>query len=173
MGGPIELGDLLPDRTLRPLGGGRTVRVGPNRGRAQVLAVTHPEPCEACISYVTSLQQAAAQVQGERAEVAAVVTPAWQEAAAYLSVPALMDDGVVSSLLSRSLEPVVTVADRFGQLFARFDAGTDHLFPAHEDILTTLLNIGIGCPECGVPDVPSATVLPDWDATSGGIRILQ
>lgn len=169
----IALGDLLPDRTLRPLGGGRAVRVGPNRGRAQVLALIHPEPCEACISYMTSLQQAAELIRVERAEVATVVTPSWQDAAASLPLPAVIDDGVVSSMLSRSQEPVVTVADRFGQLFARFEAGPDHDFPTQEEILTTLLNIGISCPECGVPDVPCATVLPEWDATSGGMRLLQ
>lgn len=173
MEGPIQPGDLLPARDLRPVGGGRAVRVGPNLRRAQVLALTHQEPCEACAAYLTSLYQAADLIEGEGAEVAAIVPPHWEERAASLPLRTLVDDGVLSSLLSRWHEPVVTVADRFGQVFARFDAGSDHFFPPHERILTSLLDIGIGCPECGVPDVPCATLLPEWDATSGGMRLLQ
>ncbi|MDP8953454.1 MAG: hypothetical protein M3N37_00750 [Actinomycetota bacterium] len=169
----LEPGDVLPGRALQPLSGGGAVRVGPNVRHAQVVVLTHPEPCEACATYLTSLHEAADLIEGEGAHAVAVVTPPWRNRAASIPLPALIDDGVISSRLSRSHQPVVAVADRFGQLFARFDAGEDHLFPAHERILTSLLGIGIGCPECGVPDVPCATVLPDWDATSGGMRLLQ
>lgn len=169
----IELGDLLPGRELAPLGTGRPVRVGANLSRSQVLVVTHPEPCEACAAYLASLHQVAGLIEGERAEVVAIVTSQWQDRAASIPLRAVVDDGLVYSLLTPSHEPVVTIADRFGQLFARFDAGRDHLFPAHERVVTGLIDIGIGCPECGVPDVPCPTVLPEWDATSGGMRLLQ
>lgn len=169
----MELGDVLASRSLRPLTAGDAVAAGGNLRRAQVLALTHPEPCAACAAYLTSLHEATELIEGERAEVLAIVTPQWEDRAASLPLPALVDDGVISSRLSRLHEPVVAIVDRFGQLFARFDAGDAHLFPEHEQILTCLLGIGIGCPECGVPDVPGPTVLPDWDATSGGMRILQ
>lgn len=169
----MELGDVLAYRSLRPLTAGEAVGVGSNVRRAQVLALTHSEPCAACAAYLVSLHEAAERIDGEKADVAAVVTPQWKEGAASLPLPALIDDGVISSRLSRRHEPVVAVVDRFGQLFARFDAGDDHRFPAPEQILTCLLGIGIGCPECGVPDVPGPTVLPEWDAMSGGMRILQ
>lgn len=169
----IEPGDVLSDRELRPLRGGRAARVGPNLRRAQVLVLTHPDPCEGCVAYLAAVHEAAELIEGERAEALAIVTVHWQDRAASIQLPALIDDGVVSSLLSSSHEPVVAVTDRFGQLFARYDAGSDHLFPELEWVLTSLLDIGIGCPECGVPDVPCPTVLPDWDATSGGMRLLQ
>ncbi len=169
----IQPGDVLAARDLPPLRGGRAVGVGPIRRRAQVLALTHHEPCEACEAYVSSLHEVAELIAGEGAEAVAIVTAQWQDRAGSILLPALIDDGVISSRLSRSHEPVVAVIDRFGQLFARFDAGGEHRFPAHERVLTSLLDIGIGCPECGVPDVPCSTVLPDWDATSGGMRLLQ
>lgn len=168
-----EPGDVLPDRALRPLWGASAVLVGPNRRRAQVLTLTHPEPCETCAAFLTSLHEAADLIKGEGAEAIAIVTLQWQDRAALIPLPALVDDGVISSRLSLAHEPVVAITDRFGQLFARFDAGHDHLFPTRERILTSLLDIGISCPECGVPDVPCPTVLPDWDATSGGMRLLQ
>ncbi len=163
---------MLPGRRLQPLGGGPPVRIGSNRSRAQVLVVAHSDPCDECAGYLEAFEPVAAAVRAEKGDVLALVGAGWEHHSS-LPVPAVIVDGVTLAALSPEGTPVVAVADRFGQLFARFDAGPDHLFPAHEDILTTLLNIGIGCPECGVPDVPSAAVLPDWDATSGGIRILQ
>lgn len=170
---PMEPGDLLPARDLAPLGGGSAVRVGPNLRRAQVLVVTHAEPCQPCAAYLASLHEQAESFKGECAEVLAIVTEQWHERAASIPVPALGDDGLISSYLSIPHRPAVTVTDRFGQLFACFDAGDDHTFPAPARLLTVLLDIGIGCPECGVPDVPCPTVLPEWDATSAGMRLLQ
>ncbi|HEV2810699.1 MAG TPA: hypothetical protein VGV93_09935 [Acidimicrobiales bacterium] len=169
----MEPGDLLAYRSLRPLTTGEAVGVGGNLRRAQVLVLPHSEPCAACAAYLALLHEAAERIEGENVDVVALVTPLWEELASSIPLPALIDDGVISSRLSRLHEPVVAIVDRFGQLFARFDAGDDHLFPAPEQILTCLLGIGIGCPECGVPDVPGGSVLPEWDARSGGMRILQ
>lgn len=169
----LESGDILPVLDLTPLGGGPVVRVGPNFLRAQVLALTHPQPCPGCAGYLRSLHEVAGLIQSERAEALAVVTAEWEGDAASVPLPTVVDHGVLAARLSPGGEPVVAVTDRFGQLFLRIDAGPDHDFPGHQRILTTLLDIGISCPECGVPDVPCPTVLPEWEATSGGIRLIQ
>jgi hypothetical protein len=175
MPAPLQPGDILPARHLRPLAGDAPVRVGAHRRRAQVVVVTHPEPCEACASYLASFDSISDLFTAENADVLAVVTPAWQDRATSLSLPvaALVDDGIVGGRLSPDQTPVVAVADRFGQLFTRVDAGPDHRFPDHRQILSSLLDIAIRCPECGVPDVPSVTTLPEPGTRSGGMRLVQ
>lgn len=169
----LQPGDILRARHLRPLVGDSPVRVGAHRRRAQVIVVTHPEPCEECASYLTSFDSVTSLIAAENADVVAVVTPGWQERAPSLPVPALVDDGVIGERLSPDQAPVVAVADRFGQLFTRFDASADHLFPDHRKILSSLLDIAIRCPECGVPDVPSVTTIPEPGTSSGGMRLVQ
>ncbi len=68
---------------------------------------------------------------------------------------------------------MVAVADRFGQLFALFAAGPEHRFPEPAEVLGTLVDIAIRCPECGVPDVPSLSTIPQPGSTSGGMRLDQ
>ncbi len=164
---------MLPGRHLRPLVGDSPVRVGAHRRRAQVVVVTHRQPCEECASYLSSFDAVTGLIAAENADVLAVLTPAWQERAPSLPIPALVDDGVIGGRLSPDEAPVVAVADRFGQLFSRFDAGSDHLFPDHRQLLSSLLDIAIRCPECGVPDVPSVRTLPEPGTSSGGMRLVQ
>lgn len=166
----VQPGDILPARRLPPLSGGAAVPVGAHRSRSQVLVVTHPEACDGCASYLATFAGVLDRVRTEKGDVLALVGAAWGEAPAP-PVPALLDDGTGARLLSPAGTPVVAVADRFGQLFARYDAGTGHDFPTHDAVLTTLLDIAISCPECGVPDVPCLTTLPEPGATSGGIRL--
>ena len=170
---PLEPGDILPGRKLRPLTGGEPVRVGPNRSRDQVVVVTHRDRCDPCLSYLTSLQALADQVRAEKAQVLALVGPAWQERASEVAVPLLATEAVLADRLSPAHTPVVAIADRYGQLFVRVDAGDDHRFPADDLVLHHLLDIGLRCPECGVPDVPSGTILPEAGTKSAGIHLHQ
>ncbi|HEV2766391.1 MAG TPA: hypothetical protein VGV63_01635 [Acidimicrobiales bacterium] len=165
-------GDILPALRLPLLAGDGAAPVGPNRKRSHVLVLTHPEPCDDCSAHLTALSAIADRFSVEKADVVAVVGPQWR-GTPPLPVPAVVDDGVLRSLLSSGDEPVVAVADRFGQLFTRADAGPGHEFPDHEQVLGTLLNIAISCPECGVPDVPCAVTLPEHGTMSGGMRIGQ
>ena len=169
----LQPGDILPSRQLPPLAGGAPVRIGQNRRRAQVLVVTHAEPCEQCSAYVASFEAVGDRLAAEKADVVAVVGPAWQHdtTSTPTPAPAVIDDGVIGTSLSPEHTPVVAVADRFGQLFEVFDAGPDHRFPGHEDVLGTLLHIAIACPECGVPDVPNGMMLPEMGTSSGGMRL--
>lgn len=168
----LQPGDLLPAHQLPLVAGDGSAPVGPNRKRSQVLVLTHPEPCDDCGAHLAALAAIADRFSAEKADVVAVVGPQWR-GAAPLPVPAVVDDGTLRSLLSSGGEPVVAVADRFGQLFTRADAGPEHEFPDHEAVLGTLLNIAISCPECGVPDVPCTVTLPEHGTMSGGMRIGQ
>ncbi|MBW3547494.1 MAG: hypothetical protein KY452_05065 [Actinobacteria bacterium] len=165
-------GDILPSLRLPLLTGDGAAPVGPNRKRSNLLVLTHPQPCDDCGAYLAGLAAIADRLSVEKAAVMAVVGPQWRGAVS-LPVPAVVDDGILRSLLSSGDEPVVAVADRFGQLFTRDDAGPWHEFPDHEQVLGTLLNIAISCPECGVPDVPCAVTLPEHGTMSGGMRIGQ
>ncbi|MDP8987239.1 MAG: hypothetical protein M3N11_02700 [Actinomycetota bacterium] len=168
----LQPGDILPSLRLPVLSGDGSAAVGPNRKRSHVLVLTHPRPCEDCGAYLAALAAMADRLSAEKADVVAVVGPQWRGAAS-LPVPAVVDDGILPSLLSSGEQPAVAVADRFGQLFTRADAGPGHRFPDHEQVLGTLLNIAISCPECGVPDVPCSVTLPEHGTMSGGMRIGQ
>ncbi len=165
-------GDILPALRLPLLTGDGAVPVGPNRKRSNLLVLTHPQPCDDCGAYLAALAAIADRLSLDKAEVMTVVGPQWRGAVS-VPVPAVVDDGILRSLLSSGDEPVVAVADRFGQLFTRDDAGPGHEFPGHEQVLGTLLNIAISCPECGVPDVPCTVTLPEHGTMSGGMRIGQ
>ncbi len=166
----LHPGDILPTLQL-PLVGGGAVSVGTNRNHSQVLVLTHPRPCDDCLTALAALAGIADRVRVEKAAVMAVVTPSCSSTA--LPVPAVVDDGTLRRHLGADGEPVVAVVDRFGQLFARAEAGPGHRFPDHDEVLATLLNIAISCPECGVPDVPCSSTLPEPGTFSGGMRIGQ
>lgn len=168
----LQPGDILPALQLPRLGGEDSAPVGPKRKRSHVLVLTHPRPCDDCGAYLAALAAIADRLSVEKADVVAVVGPQWRGAAS-LPVPAVVDDGILRSLLSSDGVPVVAVADRFGQVFTRVDAGSGHQFPDDEKVLGTLLNIAISCPECGVPDVPCTVTLPEHGTMSGGMRIGQ
>lgn len=172
MAAHLQPGDILPAKHLPQGGDGPTVRVGPYRKRAQVLILAHSEPCEDCAAYLASLDRLAEQASGEKADVLAVVGPSWGDRGASWPVPTLVDDEI-GPLLSAEQTPVVAVADRFGQLFAVLDAGSDHRFPGHDAILGVLVDIAIRCPECGVPDVPSLATIPEPGTRSAGMRLDQ
>lgn len=168
----LQPGDILPALQLPVLTGDSAAPVGPHRKGSKVLVLTHGQPCEDCAAYLAALAAIADRLRVEKADVTAVVGPHWRGAVS-LPVPAVVDDGMLRSLLSSGDEPVVVVADRFGQIFTRADAGPGHEFPDHEQVLGTLLNIAISCPECGVPDVPCTVTLPEHGTMSGGMRIGQ
>ncbi len=164
---------MLPSRRIEPLAGGSPVRVGPNRARSQVLVLTHAEPCDDCASYLASFLEIAAEVKAEKGEVLALVGSGWDPLPLEVPVVALADDGVIGARLSPDGTPVVTVADRYGQLFSRFDAGANHEFPDHGKVLHQLLDIGIRCPECGVPDITTGLTLHEAGTKSAGIHVHQ
>lgn len=173
MSTPLQPGDLLPVRLLNPLGGGPPVRIGSNQPRAQVLALTHAFPCQDCARYLESFGEVLESVRVEKAQVLALVGPGWKDHVADLPVTAVVVDDVLHDALSPAKTPVVAVVDRFGQIFTTVDAGEAHSFPEHVEILSTLLDIGIRCPECGVPDVPSPKFLPAEGTRSGGMVLGQ
>lgn len=168
----LQPGDILPALELPALAGAGSVPVGPNRKRSHVVVLTHRRPCDDCRAYLATLAAIADRFRVEKADVVAVVGPEWRGEAS-LPVPAVVDDAALRHRLAPGDEPVVAVADRFGQVFARVDAGPGHRFPEHEEVLGTLLNIAISCPECGVPDVPCSLTLPEHGTMSGGMRIGQ
>jgi hypothetical protein len=167
----LQPGDIVPGRALPRVGGGPPVRIGANRLRAQVLVVTHAEPCDECTRYVDSLARAEA-LRAEKADVLALVGPEWEDGWSS-PVPGVVAHPAVVEVLAPASTPVVAVLDRFGQLFTRVDAGDEHAFPAEADVVGCLLDIAIRCPECGVPDVPSPDLLPEAGTRSGGMVLGQ
>jgi hypothetical protein len=167
----LKPGDIVPARRLRPLGGGPPVRIGANRRRAQVLVVTHADPCEKCEDYLESLG-AAESLRAGKAQVLALVGSGWEDRWSA-PVPGVVVDPAVVHALSLEGTPVVAVVDRFGQLFTNIDAGDDHSFPDQDRVAGALLDIAIRCPECGVPDVPSPELLPEAGTRSGGMVLGQ
>ena len=173
MAKPLKPGDILPSRRLTPSSGGVGVKVGANRHRSQVLVVTHRKQCDECTAYLASFAAVADGIRAEKAEVLALVGADWDTLPLETPAVAFEDDGGLAARLSPDDEPVVAVADRYGQLFLVEKAGAEHRFPQHQRIVHCLLDIGIRCPECGVPDVPSGMVLPEAGTKSGGIPVHQ
>ncbi len=168
----VQPGDELPAKTLEPLNRRARVRNGAHRPRAQVIVVPHETVCDDCVSYLRSFDPIAQDLSDEKADVLVVVSRKWEEAAESLSVPLLLDDGRMARWIAEPESPTVVVADRFGQVFLRVEAGADHEFPDHTKVLRSLLDIGIRCPECGVPDVPSPDTLPEEGSRSGGMSLI-
>ena len=167
----LQPGDIVPGRAFPRVGGGPPVRIGSNRLRAQVLVVTHADPCDDCARYVDSLGQAES-LRAEKADVLALVGPEWEDRWSS-AVPGVVADPAVVEALSPGSTPMAAVVDRFGQLFARVEAGDEHAFPDDDEVVGCLLDIAIRCPECGVPDVPSPDLLPDAGTRSGGMVLGQ
>jgi hypothetical protein len=168
----LQPGDMLPVRELEPLGDGRPIRIGSNRPRAQLLVVTHNESCDECARYLESFEPVAEKIQGEKADVLALVGDGWEHESS-LPMPAAVADVSLRERLSPDKTPAVAVVDRYGQIFSLVDAGSGHSFPQHEKTLSALLDLGIRCPECGVPDVPSPEVMPEEGTRSGGMILAQ
>ena len=167
----LEAGDILPGAQLEPVGDGPPVRVGSNRQESQVLIVTHGDPCDECAEYVRSFGELADVMRKQKATIVAIMGEAWKDEGGSFPVKAVVGDGPIVWRLAPDKTPVVAVADRYGQIFRRVDAGDDHAFPEQDEIAGTLLDIAIRCPECGVPDVPGVDVLPEEGAQSGGMSL--
>jgi len=164
---------MLPVRELEPIGGGPPVRIGSNRPRALVLVVTHAGPCDDCRGYLESFRTVAPSYKAEKSDVVALVGPEWDPASWASWAAGAVPDERLRDALAGPGHPAVAVVDRFGQLFRRVDAGAGHAFPDHAGVLQTLIDIGIRCPECGVPDVPSPDLLPEEGTRSGGMLLGQ
>lgn len=166
----LDIGDLIPSRPLDAAGGGRPVPVGGNRPRGQALVVTHDDPCSPCADYLRRLDGERDRLATEKAELVALVGPGW--GAEGLPRASAVADATVRAWLVAGDDPAVVVADQFGQIFARFDAA-GHDFPDPDRVVDVLFDIAIRCPECGVPDVPWDTTMPEPGAASGGMRLGQ
>src|SRR5947208_8334636 len=91
----LQPGDMLPFGRLRPLDGGPLMSFGSNRSFAQVLIITHAEPCDDCSQYLHTFEEVAEALRNEKGEVVVLVGPDWDEAAISPSASALIGGSAI------------------------------------------------------------------------------
>lgn len=144
----LAVGDLAPKVRIRDPAG-RAVTIPDERGGTTVLLFVHPAPCAACEDYAATLTSARDRLSAWDARVF-LVGEGWR--GQELGVE---DRGLRASYGLADMDAAVVVADRFGQIFAAWDAASDHQFPdALGPVLEEARFLGVQCPECDVDDVP-------------------
>lgn len=138
----------LPDSAERP------VQLWQYRQRSNVLlAFHHGADCAACSAF---LRELALHMDAYRQEetVVLAIGPDQQTKnlllAAQLGHPfPLLSDPAGRILAQQGLNtPSLVITDRWGEIWAVWDAGTDHRLPSTQDILRWLVFIESQCPEC-------------------------
>lgn len=131
------------------------------REGSMVLAVLHGAECQPCLDYAGSLASQADRYRlwGGRPLIVLPSAGATARGFAERSPLQILADLSGSALARWHIGPreaAVLVADRWRQVYLAVNSGAGHELPDPEtEITDVVMGIGIQCPECGVPDVPS------------------
>jgi len=148
--GIVDPLDRLPDITL-PGADGVPVRLRARGRRATLLLLVHAPGCAACGAFVQGLEAEADEIEawdGRPLIVQPEPGPAAAAPAPGRHFPLLSDpDARVSTALSVR-PPALVLADQWGEVHLRHEAGEDHRFPTVAEIVEWLRFLAIQCPEC-------------------------
>jgi peroxiredoxin len=136
---------------------GQTIRSAGYRQRVNVALVLFHDGCDACRTLLVRLAKDNASFR-EKNAVALAVGADGSAAAERLALeldhafPILVDaEGRVAAAQGLTV-PAVVVTDRFGEIWAAWEGGPDHLLPDLSEIMDWLDFIEIQCPECHPPE---------------------
>jgi peroxiredoxin len=152
----LARGERLPDLRLASAPAGSPVALVPPGGRqVPIVVVVHGAACEACRAYLRRL--AAADVDAEMrawdGRLVAVVPGGVADAARVADAvhppfPVLADpDGALRRRM-RLDGAAVLVADPWGEVRLRHEAGTEHGLPEPAELVDWARFVAIQCPEC-------------------------
>lgn len=142
----IEPSKRLPELALPSLPGGGLVRLRPPGRRSPLLVLVHAGACDACAAFVAEIAAA-----GERMrdwDGYPIVVRQDEEGAGTGGLPGLLDaDRRLPAALAVTV-PAVVVADQWGEMHQRYEAGEEHRFPPMDELVEWLRFLAIQCPEC-------------------------
>ena len=144
----IGRGDRLPDITLRAVPTGDPVRIRPARRRSSLLVLVHGPECGRCDDFIRLLAAEADLLREWDADPVVVLPGPLVAARPTGPFPVLSDP---ESRLSGSLAlraPACVIADQWGEVQLRHEAGEDHSFPPISELVEWARFLAIQCPEC-------------------------
>ena len=142
----IEPSKRLPELSLPSLPDGRMVPLRLPGRRAPLLVLVHPGGCEACAAFVAGVAAASESLR-DWDGYALVIRPD-EGGAAGAGVTTLADrEGRAAAALAVA-PPAVVVADQWGEIHLRHEAGNAHDFPSIAELVEWLRFLAIQCPEC-------------------------
>lgn len=143
----------LPDVQLPLIDGETPISVRAGGRRSPVLLLLHATGCRDCEIYVERLAATQPDLLEWDGRVLLVV-PDRTEAEGTLTLPAnetfpmATDPGQrLASALSVQI-PALVIADQWGEIHHVEEAGSDHRFPATEEVVDWVQYLAIQCPEC-------------------------
>jgi peroxiredoxin len=150
----LPQGERLPDLRLAAAAGGRPEPlVAPGGRQVQVVVAVEGADCAACRAYLQRVAEADAEIRAWDGRVV-VVVPAEADEAARLADgldPPLMVLADPERRLSRHLRipgVAVLVADPWGEVRFRQEAGAGHELPEPAELADWVRFVAIQCPEC-------------------------
>ena len=142
----IEPSKRLPELSLPALADGRPVRLRPPGRRSPLLVLVHPGECDACAAFVAEVAAA-----GERLrdwDGYPIVVRQDGAGTGTGGLPGLLDaERRLPAALGVTL-PAVVVADQWGEMHHRYEAGDEHRFPLVDELVEWQRFLAIQCPEC-------------------------
>jgi peroxiredoxin len=141
----------LPDLRLLPASGGSPVPlVAPGGRGVPIVVAVHDAGCAACRAFARSLADADAELREWDARVLIVVPGAVEDAARFpdLPFPVLADEGRKLWMRTEMEGAGVIVADPWGEVRMRHDAGAAHDLPSPAELVDWARFVAILCPEC-------------------------
>jgi hypothetical protein len=147
----IEPSKRLPELRLPSLPDGAPLRLRASARRSPLLLLVDDVDCAECAALVRRLEAEAEALRDWDARVLIVVPEPLAEAGRFPSAgifPVLSD---AESRLATALSvraPALVIADQWGEVYVREEAGEGHAFLALPDILDWLRYLDIQCPEC-------------------------
>lgn len=153
---PLEVGALLPTRTVRDHRTGRETRVPWRPDGGSVLILPHTG-CGECASFLEALDDAAGRFAGWARLRAVVMDESEADGLAEnLAMDVLLDQAgaLREGLKVTTGGAAVFVIDVHGQIFLSADLDR-HDIPAMNDLALEARFSALQCPECETPDIPS------------------
>ena len=145
---PAAVGGFLPIAEFPSAPAGAPVSVRSSGRESTVHVRVHSAGCLDCRRYLGELVRAAPDFADWGGRVVVIVPGSVADATdlrAALSLPfTVVSETPGTHLLDRA---GVIIADRFGQIFAVDDAGTEHALPPPREVEEWLKFIGTQCPE--------------------------
>ena len=122
------------------------VRVRPPGRRGPLLVLVHGGDCAACAAFVARLEHAEESLRDW--DGYPIVVREGPRSGGSDALPSLLDaERRLAAALAVSA-PSVIVADQWGEIHQRYEAGEEHRFPSIPELVEWMRFLAIQCPEC-------------------------
>jgi peroxiredoxin len=127
---------------------GREIRSQSYRQRSNlVLLLHHGRDCARCQEMLADFDARSGEIRDQSAAILAIGPDAHDA-----SFPMLLDPAGAVATRQGLTVPAVVIVDRFGEIWAAWEDGTDHHLPHAGDVIEWLDFLEVQCPECEPPE---------------------